>query len=289
MYCNVRQCFCVLRTHRSLEAYCETLWWRWLIFSSFFLIMKLTGENQSTWGKTCPSATLSTTNPTWTDAGSNPGLRGERPATNRLSHGTALRQCSFRSVVHCVETEREKRLSVVTFFFFAWWRAPQQMLRTHHSLKAFCATLWWRWAILYQVLQVMEHQWNEIDRGKRTTRRKTCPSATLSTTNPKWTDPGSNPGIRGERPATNRLRHGTAFRCNLTFYTTLKISRIRITGTRDAYLLTSFACLLPRIIIPCFHTGLFEQNFWVIFVKWCIGSTGINIQFAYQHLVFIFP
>jgi hypothetical protein len=32
----------------------------------------------------------------------------------------------------------------------------------------------------YPVFQVMEHQWNEIDRGKPTTRRKTCPSATLS-------------------------------------------------------------------------------------------------------------
>jgi hypothetical protein len=32
----------------------------------------------------CPPQT-----PTWTDAGSNPGLRSERPATNRLSHGTA--------------------------------------------------------------------------------------------------------------------------------------------------------------------------------------------------------
>jgi hypothetical protein len=51
--------------------------------------MKLTGENRSTLGKACPSATLSTTNPTWTDPGSKPGLRGERPATNRLSHGTA--------------------------------------------------------------------------------------------------------------------------------------------------------------------------------------------------------
>jgi hypothetical protein len=40
--------------------------------------------------KTCPSATLSTTNPTWTNPGSNPGLRGGRPAANRLSHGTAL-------------------------------------------------------------------------------------------------------------------------------------------------------------------------------------------------------
>jgi hypothetical protein len=51
--------------------------------------MKLTGENRSTRGKTSPSATLSTTNSTWTDPGSNPGLRSERPATNRLSHGTA--------------------------------------------------------------------------------------------------------------------------------------------------------------------------------------------------------
>jgi hypothetical protein len=48
--------------------------------------MKLTGENRSTGGKTCPSATLSTTNPTRTDPVSNPGLGGERPATNRLSH-----------------------------------------------------------------------------------------------------------------------------------------------------------------------------------------------------------
>jgi hypothetical protein len=38
---------------------------------------------------------LSTTNPTWTDPGSNPGLRGERPATNRLSHGTALHYSCF--------------------------------------------------------------------------------------------------------------------------------------------------------------------------------------------------
>jgi hypothetical protein len=51
--------------------------------------MKLTGENRSTRRKTCPSATLSIKNPTWTDPESNPGLRGERPATNRLSHGTA--------------------------------------------------------------------------------------------------------------------------------------------------------------------------------------------------------
>jgi hypothetical protein len=77
-------------------------------------------------------------------------------------------------------------INAMIFFFFTWWRVPQQMLRTHHSLKAFCATLWrrWRWAVFYQVLQVMEHQWNGIDRGKPTTRRKTYPRANLSTTNP---------------------------------------------------------------------------------------------------------
>jgi hypothetical protein len=61
--------------------------------------MKLTGENRSTRGKTCPSATLSTTNPTWTDPGSKPDLRGGRPATNRLSHGTAYQKFSYLLIV----------------------------------------------------------------------------------------------------------------------------------------------------------------------------------------------
>jgi hypothetical protein len=52
--------------------------------------MKLTGQNRSIRGKTCPNDTLPNTNPTLTDPESNPGLRGWRPATNRLSHGTAV-------------------------------------------------------------------------------------------------------------------------------------------------------------------------------------------------------
>jgi hypothetical protein len=39
--------------------------------------------------KTCHSATLSTTNLTWTDQGSKPDRRGGKPATNRLSYGAA--------------------------------------------------------------------------------------------------------------------------------------------------------------------------------------------------------
>jgi hypothetical protein len=49
-----------------------------------------------------------------------------------------------------------------------------------------------------------------IDRGKPKNSEKTCPSATLSTTNPTWIDPVANPGLRGERPATNDLSRGTA-------------------------------------------------------------------------------
>jgi hypothetical protein len=39
--------------------------------------------------KTCANDTFSTTDPTWADLGSNPGRRGGKPATNRLSYGTA--------------------------------------------------------------------------------------------------------------------------------------------------------------------------------------------------------
>ena len=62
--------------------------------------------------------------------------------------------------------------------FFLWRRAPQQKL-------------WWRWRerwSVFSIFQVTEHRWNEIDRGKASNRGKTCPSATLSITNPTWTD-----------------------------------------------------------------------------------------------------
>jgi hypothetical protein len=47
-------------------------------------------------------------------------------------------------------------------------------------------------------------------------RRETCPSATLSTTNPARITLGANTGLRGKRPATNRLSHGTAKISNFT-------------------------------------------------------------------------
>jgi hypothetical protein len=81
----------MLRTHRSLEASVMKM-------ISFFVFHCNGAPVEWNWqgktevlggGGTFLSATLSITNPTWTDPGSNPGLRRERPATDRLSHGTA--------------------------------------------------------------------------------------------------------------------------------------------------------------------------------------------------------
>jgi hypothetical protein len=50
-----------------------------------------------------------------------------------------------------------------------------------------------------------------IGKGKPKYSYKIYPTATSSTTNPKWPDLGSNPGCRGGKPATNGLSGGKAF------------------------------------------------------------------------------
>jgi hypothetical protein len=52
------------------------------------IILKV--ENRTTQRKTCPSVSLSTTDPLWTYQGENSGLLSERSATNRLGHETVL-------------------------------------------------------------------------------------------------------------------------------------------------------------------------------------------------------
>ena len=55
----------------------------------------------------CPTASLSATNPTWTGLGSNPGLCGEGPVTNGLSHGTG------------VLVRRYRRFGSISFFLMS--------------------------------------------------------------------------------------------------------------------------------------------------------------------------
>jgi hypothetical protein len=104
----------------------------------------------------------------------------------------------------------------------------------------------------------MEHQWNEIYRGKPTTRGETCPSATLSTTNLTWTDPGSNPGLRGERPATNRLSHGTTFTAKLLLKTTtVRYRPLRLIHWWTRFVTLSITCSWQALL------HLFLQKFLV--------------------------
>jgi hypothetical protein len=69
-----------------------------------------------------------------------------------------------------------------------------------HSL-AYCTWPGWLWG--------WRIWWNEWQ-GKPKYSEKTCPGATLSTTNPTWPDPGLNPSRRGGKPATNRFSYGAA-------------------------------------------------------------------------------
>jgi hypothetical protein len=55
--------------------------------------------------------------------------------------------------------------SVSSLILFSWWRAPQQTLRTHRSLEAYCENLWWR-LLVFSFFRVMEHRWNDIDTGR---------------------------------------------------------------------------------------------------------------------------
>jgi hypothetical protein len=94
------------------------------------------------------------------------------------------------------------------FFVFPCRHHTTVALQTHiiwgmNNMSASCgssetrATVEWHWQV----------------RGKIwITQRKFCPRATLSTTNPTWTDPGAKPGFHGERLATNCLNHGTAYK-----------------------------------------------------------------------------
>jgi hypothetical protein len=61
-------------------------------------------------GKTSPSDTLSTTNPTWPDPCANLNRRGGKPASNRLSYG-ASRLCIYYSFLcdMCLSTVVEIR------------------------------------------------------------------------------------------------------------------------------------------------------------------------------------
>jgi hypothetical protein len=69
------------------------------------------------------------------------------------------------------------------------------------QLLAYCTCPGWVWG-----WRIWWDEWQ----GKAKYSEKTCPGATLSTTNPTWPDPGLNPGRRSGKPTTNRFSYGAA-------------------------------------------------------------------------------
>jgi hypothetical protein len=163
--------------------------------------MKLTGENRQLVEKPVPVPLCPPQISHGLDLGSNPGLRGERPATNRLSQiYTTLQEWNF----------------------FIFMQGPRTT-----ALRFLCNPN----EDDEDEQFFLEHQWNEIDRGKPTTRRKTCPSATLSTTNLTWTWPGTETWasvVRGRlltawamaRPYTSDITAGNSTFCPLICHNT---------------------------------------------------------------------
>jgi hypothetical protein len=91
--------------------------------------------------------------------------------------------------------------------------SPNRFTRHVGHWMAYCTCpgwLWW-WRIW----------WNENWQRKPKYSEKTCPSATLSTTNPTWPDAGLNPGRRGGKPATNRLIYGATLHLIILNYITI--------------------------------------------------------------------
>jgi hypothetical protein len=94
--------------------------------------------------------------------------------------------------------------------------------------------------------------WNEDWQGKTKYSEKTCPSATLSTTNPTWPDPGSNQGRRCGKTATNRLSYGAANPVVTTYNTSFSILKQCIQPTE---------CLCVfRMIMTINSYGFSEQR-----------------------------
>ena len=79
--------------------------------------MILTVENRCVRWKTYYSATSSTTNLTWTDLRLTPGLCGDMPASNRLSHSTAI--SAVRGTEDLVRTFHKTVLNTNLFVSFS--------------------------------------------------------------------------------------------------------------------------------------------------------------------------
>jgi hypothetical protein len=91
----------------------------------------------------------------------------------------------------------------------------------------------------------------------------------LSTTNPTWPDPASNPGCRRGTPATNRLSYGTAPRNMLSHVQICQYEKFKLCIS-FAMPSASFFMQGPVIADNTIHHVISAAVFWVIwsFSNW---------------------
>jgi hypothetical protein len=110
----------------------------------------------------------------------------------------------FRSGQYYIASQLTDIFAFYSFFFLVSWvgvrLSPLGKSATNWPIVLAPDDRCWMWSL----------RWNENWQEKPKYSEKTCPSATLSTTNPSWPDPGLNPGRRRGKPATNCLNYGTA-------------------------------------------------------------------------------
>jgi hypothetical protein len=95
---------------------------------------------------------------------------------------------------------------------------------------------------------------------------KACLGTTLPAINSTWLDPGSNPGRRGEKPATNCLRYGTAF-CTQIFTRTFRnVTHMQVNIKIVLRILTrkskGSSSINWRLSGPAEEVSLFKQNLY---------------------------
>jgi hypothetical protein len=106
--------------------------------------------------------------------------------------------------------------------------------------------------------------WSNSDMmiSKRTTRRKTCSTAALSTRNLTWSHPVLNPGLRGKKPESSRL---------------IKVQYVRACTYHTYYsrTMTNFVCLTVSIRVEIMSLSVCDENRGVIRLR---GTLRCNVQ-----------
>jgi hypothetical protein len=154
------------------------------------------------------------------------------------------------------------------FCYYSYWGETESTWYCSHYWPIVPAPddrRWWLWS----------NWWIEDWYGNPKYSEKTCPSATLSTTNSTWPNPGSNPGPLSWKPATNRLSYGAASVIYLnTKLHSRKCLTLRATQTLP-WLIPTGLVLCPCLFLLCLSFRLLPD--WRAADVMCVASVFYKI------------